>query len=198
MNQEKIFEEISKMKNLMVSKPGTVISEQETNDIRNDIETFRKEATAFFNTNEQKIVDTLRKYANNASDFKNFTNQYEYVTKRNFSKDLFRGVNPVTRDQKEWNEIKEMLSKIGITLGYVSQDPRKGGSYATFDGLVTQPESTNDENKLQDTEQLKQQQRAQSLQVINNRFIQSAESLGLQNPTMDVQTLQTILNQLNS
>lgn len=196
MNQEKIFEELNKMKNLMVAKPGTVISEQETSDIRNDIEEIKDEVTAFFNTDEEKIVDILRKYTNNASDFQNFMKQYEYVTSRNFSEDLFRGVNPVIRDQKEWNEIKEMLSKIGIKLDYVSQDPRKGRSYATFDGLTPQP--TSDENKQQDEERLKQQQRAQALQAINNRFIQSAESLGVENPTMDVQTLQTILNQLNS
>jgi hypothetical protein len=131
-NKENIFEELNKMKNLMRAKAGTVISEQA--DMGYDIATIKAELDNF-NSDEQKIVDILKNYKDKAS-FQNFVNQYKTKIGKDFGVDIFRAIQPYN-DKTEWNDLKNHLSSMGITLGNTSQDPRKGANAATFTGLDT-------------------------------------------------------------
>lgn len=133
MNKENIFEELNKMKNLMVAKSGTVISEQA--DLGYDIATIQAELDNF-NSDEKKIVDILKKYKDKAS-FKNFVSQYKAKSGKDFGVDIYKAIQPYN-DKTEWNDLKSHLATMGITLDQnVTGDPRKGGSSATFAGLDT-------------------------------------------------------------
>ena len=130
-NKQNIFEELNKMKNLIHAKSGTVISEQ--NDLGYDIATIQAELDNF-NSDEQKIVNILKKYKDKAS-FKNFVDQYKSKSGKDFGTDVFRAIQPYN-DKTEWNDLKTHLATMGITLGNnIVSDPRKGSSSATFTGL---------------------------------------------------------------
>jgi hypothetical protein len=112
-NTVNIFEELNKMKNLIHVKRGTVISEQET-DLDKDVEEFRSELFAL-STDEQKLVDILKKYATDKNTFKSFENKY-------YEKN---GVKPTdvsnmattldySNDVAEINDLNSALSKIGL------------------------------------------------------------------------------------
>ena len=131
-SKQNIFEELNKMKNLIHAKSGTVISEQ--NDLGYDIATIQAELDNF-NSDEQKIVDILKKYKDKAS-FKNFVDQYKSKSGKDFGADVFTAIQPYN-DKTEWNDLKNHLATMGITLGNTTVDPRKGKSSATFTGLDT-------------------------------------------------------------
>jgi len=133
VNKENIFEELNKMKNLMVAKGGTVISEQ-TNNVGTDVGTIMQELNKF-NSDEQKIVDIVKKYKSK-SEFQNFLNQYKSISGKDFGVDVYRAVTP-SSDKKEWDDLKSHLSTIGITLGNFIDNNKKIYS-ATFGGLTSQ------------------------------------------------------------
>lgn len=114
----------------MHAKSGTVISEQ--NDLGYDIATIQAELDNF-NSDEQKIVDILKKYKDKTS-FKNFVDQYKAKSGKDFGADVFTAIQPYN-DKTEWNDLKNHLATMGITLGNTTVDPRKGKSSATFTGL---------------------------------------------------------------
>lgn len=132
VNKENIFEELNKMKNLMVAKAGTVISEQVSNT---DIEAIRNEVSKppLINSDEQKIVNIVKKYTADKATFQNFLTQYKKTTGKEFGADMFGTILPAD-DSSEWNDLAKSLAKIGVTLGYQAAGPN---SYATFGGLTT-------------------------------------------------------------
>jgi len=128
--KENIFEELNKMRSLIHAKAGVVISEQA--DLGYDIATIQAELNNF-NSNEQKIVDIVKKYKDKAS-FKSFVDQYKAKSGKDFGVDIYRAIQPYN-DKTEWNDLKTHLGTMGITLGnFVG----KGGiGSATFAGLDT-------------------------------------------------------------
>jgi hypothetical protein len=126
-----IFEELNKMKNLIYAKSGTVISEQA--DLGYDIATIQSELDKT-NSDEQKIVDIVKKYKDKAS-FKQFVDQYKAKSGKDFGTAIFTAIQPYN-DKTEWNDLSNHLKSMGITLGNTNiGDPRKGVNSATFTGL---------------------------------------------------------------
>jgi hypothetical protein len=132
VNKENIFEELNKMKNLMVAKAGTVISEQANPSA--DVGTIMRELIKN-NSDETKIVNILKNYKDKAS-LKNFVDQYKTITGKDFGVALTYAIQPFN-DPTEWNDLKTHLSSLGVALTYASRDNRLGGSYAIFGGLDT-------------------------------------------------------------
>jgi hypothetical protein len=185
VNKENIFEELNKMKNLMVAKSGKVISEQ-TDNVSGDVGTIIRELNNF-DSDEQKIVNILKKYKDKAS-FKNFVDQYKTISGKDFGTDVRRALTP-GQDRVEIEDLKKHLTSIGVTMGDAPYDRSKFPSY-TFSGLDTisaEPEKPKAETKPQS---------GNLAQSVNNRFTKSAESLGIQGGKMDLQTLQSILKTL--
>ena len=71
-----LLEELNKMKNLIHAKAGVVISEQDAMDT--DVNTINSEIFSITNTDEQKIVDVLKKYATDKNTFQNFRSLFGY------------------------------------------------------------------------------------------------------------------------
>ena len=126
-----IFEELNKMKNLIHTKAGVVISEQ--TDLGYDVATIMRELDNF-NSDEQKIVDIIKKYKDKAS-FKSFLDQYKAKSGKDFVTDMYRAITPYS-DKTEWNDLSNHLKSMGITLNSVTTN---GGntSTATLTGLDT-------------------------------------------------------------
>ena len=134
MNKENIFEELNKMRNLMVAKAGTVISEQ-ANDINTDIETVKKEMNkgALVNSDEQKVVDVLKKYGKDKATLQNFLNQYKTTTGVALTDELPKQFQS-DRDKGEIADLNSALSKLGITFE-VGLNPERTKFVASFKGL---------------------------------------------------------------
>ena len=130
MNKENIFEELNKMRNLIHAKAGTVISEQSL-DVSGDVGRLMRQLNAG-NTNETDVVNTIKKYKTK-QDFQNLVSQYEKIVGKKFGGHLRNALDP-TLDTTEWNDLKNHLSTIGITLNqmYNSNDDS-----TTFGGLNT-------------------------------------------------------------
>ena len=112
-NTVNIFEELNKMKNLIHVKRGTVISEQET-DLDKDVEEFRSELFAPL-TDEQKLVDILKKYATDKNTFKSFENKYyEKHGVKPTDVDNMATTLDYSNDVAEINDLNSALSKIGL------------------------------------------------------------------------------------
>jgi hypothetical protein len=134
--KENIFEELNKMKNLMVAKAGTVISEQASN-INADIEAIKKEMTkgALVNSDEQKVVDVLKKYAKDKATLKSFLDQYKTTTGTALTDIITKQFSSNT-DQGEIRDLNSVLSKIGVTFEVgINADRTK--FVASFKGLDT-------------------------------------------------------------
>ena len=216
-NKETMLEELDKMKNLMVAKAGTVISEQE--NVGSDVGTIMQELNKS-NSDEKKIVNIVKKYTTKDS-FKNFLNQYKSISGKDFGGDMYKAIQPYN-DKTEWNDLKSHLATLGVTLG----NQVKGNySWATFTGLDTpavdqqktpsgydmsltktteKPKTPSgyDMSLTKTTEKPKTPENKKKYQTnkpqVQQRFSKSLSSLGIQNGKMDVQTLQTILNSLET
>lgn len=129
-NKTNIFEELNKMRMLIKSKSGTIISEQANPSA--DAGTIMREIGKF-NSNEAEIVKVLKNYKDKAS-FKGFLDQYKTISGKDFGTDLIRAVSP-TNDKTEWNDLTNHLSTLGVALKQQIRDPRKGGSFAIFGGI---------------------------------------------------------------
>lgn len=134
-----IFEELNKMRNLIHTKAGVVISEQANASA--DAGTIMRELDNF-NSDEQKIVNILKKYKDKAS-FKSFTDQYKTISGKDFGADVFRAIQPYN-DRKEWDDLKAHLSSMGVTLGTTTTN-RGNSSAATLTGLDTPAAANTDE-----------------------------------------------------
>ena len=130
MNKENIFEELNKMRNLIHAKAGTVISEQSL-DVSGDVGRLMRQLNAG-NTNETDVVNTIKKYKTK-QDFQNLVSQYEKIVGKKFGGHLRNALDP-TLDTTEWNDLKNHLSTIGITL---NQMYNSGDDSTTFGGLNT-------------------------------------------------------------
>jgi hypothetical protein len=126
-----IFEELNKMRNLIHTRPGVVISEQANAGA--DVGTIMRELDNF-NSDEQKIVNIVKKYKDKAS-FKNFTDQYKTISGKDFGTDVFRAIQPYN-DKTEWADLSNHLKSMGITLGTATTN-RGNSSMATLTGLDT-------------------------------------------------------------
>ena len=137
--KENIFEELNKMRSLIHTRAGVVISEQANPSA--DAGTIMREL-GNVNSDETKIVNTLKNYKDKAS-FKNFVDQYKTISGKDFGTDIMRAITPVN-DKTEWNDLKTHLSSLGVALTHQVRDPRKGGSYAIFGGLTAPATNTDD------------------------------------------------------
>jgi hypothetical protein len=141
VNKENIFEELNKMRNLMVAKAGTVISEQ-ANNINTDIETVKKEMNkgALVNSDEQKVVDVLKKYGKDKATLQNFLNQYKTTTGFALTDQLPKQFDSNT-DQGEIRDLNSVLSKIGVTfeVGINNDRTKFVAAFKGLDGAAAQP-----------------------------------------------------------
>ena len=137
--KENIFEELNKMKSLIHTRAGVVISEQANPSA--DAGTIMREL-GNVNSDETKIVNILKNYKDKSS-FKNFVDQYKTISGKEFGTDIMRAITPVN-DKTEWNDLKTHLSSLGVALTSQVRDPRKGGSYAIFGGLTAPAANTDD------------------------------------------------------
>ena len=231
-----ILEEINKMKSLIRTKAGTVISEQET-DLDKDIEAFKDEivnnAGPLNNVDEKKLVDILKKYATDKNTFQNFQNKFQEKHKYNPTSIMAKSLD-YSNDVAEINDLNSALSKIGLRytnsggiakfeeLSAVRQRNINANYCRVKDDKIVFPGSAYNgslwssyvsANKV--TPEEITAAKATCPQVVvpdvaspaetpkqtgptpSQRFATTATSLGIQNPKMDVATLQTILNTLN-
>jgi hypothetical protein len=104
-----------------------IIFEQDTTDA--DVGDIVKEL-GNFNSDEQRIVDIIKKY-NNKSSFQNFLNKYKTISGKDLDEDLFPTIK-YPGDEKEYLDLKNHLIK---TLGIDVQDVQNpNGTRMTFDG----------------------------------------------------------------
>jgi hypothetical protein len=239
-NKANIFEELNKMKSLIHAKSGVIISEQDE-DINADIRTIKQQMDmGFANTDEQKVVDVLKKYTTSKDIFQNFLNQYKSITGTVLTDELPRHFQP-TNDKNEIADLNTSLQKIGSSFVVkLSDDRRKlvatfggleGGTQLQTTGAVTERQKgitsrycsvkngmytingkAHDWNTYSSSLKVTKDEIAEAKKTCPNvnvapaapagptstqRFATTATTLGIQNPKMDVATLQTILNTLN-
>jgi hypothetical protein len=128
--KENIFEELGRMRSLIHTRAGVVISEQANPSA--DVGTIMREL-GNANSDESKIVNILKNYKDKAS-FKNFVDQYKTISGKDFGADIFRAIQPYN-DKTEWDDLKNHLKTLGVSLIHQVRDNRQGGSYAIFGGL---------------------------------------------------------------
>ena len=137
--KENIFEELGRMRNLIHTRPGVVISEQANAGA--DVGAIMRELDKT-NSDESSIVNIVKKYKDKAS-FKNFTDQYKTISGKDFGTDVFRAIQPYN-DKTEWNDLKAHLGTMGITLGTATTN-RGNSSMATLTGLDTPAAANTDD-----------------------------------------------------
>ena len=130
--KENIFEELNKMRNLIHSKSGVVISEQANPTA--DAGTIMRELDKT-NSDESKIVNIIKNYKDKAT-FKNFVDQYKAIASKDFALDVARAIQPYN-DPTEWKDLVNHLKTLGITTTWITRDTRNGGSYLNLAGLTT-------------------------------------------------------------
>lgn len=106
-----------------------VIKEQAAN-VDGDVEEIMKELDRF-NSDEQKIVDIIKKY-NNRSLFQNLLSKYETISGKDFGDELARAIK-YPGDAKEYMDLKNHLKTFGITLDQTVGSSGRGR--LTFDGV---------------------------------------------------------------
>ena len=137
--KENIFEELGRMRNLIHTRPGVVISEQANAGA--DVGAIMRELDKT-NSDESSIVNIVKKYKDKAS-FKNFTDQYKTISGKDFGTDVFRAIQPYN-DKTEWADLSNHLKSMGITLGTTTTN-RGNSSAATLTGLDTPAAANTDE-----------------------------------------------------
>ena len=137
--KENIFEELDRMRNLIHTRPGVVISEQANAGA--DVGAIMRELDKT-NSDESSIVNIVKKYKDKAS-FKNFTDQYKTISGKDFGTDVYRAIQPYN-DKTEWADLSNHLKSMGITLGTTTTN-RGNSSAATLTGLDTPAAANTDE-----------------------------------------------------
>jgi hypothetical protein len=140
--KENIFEELGRMRNLIHTRPGVVISEQANAGA--DVGAIMRELNKN-NSDESAIVNIVKKYKDKAS-FKNFTDQYKTISGKDFGTDVYRAIQPYN-DKTEWADLSNHLKSMGITLGNANTGgtPQRPEYSATFKGLDTPAAANTDE-----------------------------------------------------
>ena len=131
--KENIFEELNKMKRLINAKAGTVISEQ---NISTDIDTIVKNigSLSLSSENEKAVVNTIINNSKTKQDFENLLSQFKSKTGKDLATELPKVLQP-GRDPNEISQLKNHLSKIGITMSDTKRDGKWAGF--SFGGLDT-------------------------------------------------------------
>ena len=104
-----------------------VIEEQ---SIAKDVDYIKKELDATFNTDEQGIVDVLKKYKTKGG-FNNLMSQFKKITGGDFGAYMGKSFSQ-GRDATEWADLEKHLKGLGISLG--SGQYKSGNN--TFDKLT--------------------------------------------------------------
>jgi hypothetical protein len=105
-----------------------IIFEQDTTDA--DVGEIVRELDRF-NSDEQKIVDIIKKYKNKSS-FQNFLNKYKTISGEDFGSDVARAIK-YPGDEKEYMDLMQHLKTFGVNLGQTAGSSGRGT--LTFDGL---------------------------------------------------------------
>ena len=79
------------MRNLIITKRGTVISEQAT-DMKTDIGTINAQLNTALNADEKLVVNLIKKYTSDKSTFQNFLNQYKWCAAKCGTKFYAKGI----------------------------------------------------------------------------------------------------------
>ena len=192
MNKENIFEELNKMQNLIVAKSGTVISEQPSARLQNI-------------ANIQKTVDA-QGIIKNPSSVLNNTRWSDYIANFNVTQDEINQSKELTKTQKaDDDNTQKRLQNIAHMAKTVNADGMIVNPASQFNNTpwadyiktfnVTRDE-INKANELNKKVTPAPRQSVQSGPSVNTRFADSVKSLGVQNGKMDLQTLQTVLKNL--
>lgn len=96
----------------MVAKAGTVISEQ-ANNVSTDVGTVMRELDNF-NTNEQAVVNIIKKYKTMA-ELQNFFNQFKTISGKDFGNAIGLAFK-VPDDNKEIADLRNHLKTVGAGL----------------------------------------------------------------------------------
>jgi hypothetical protein len=110
-----------------------VLKEQ---DITKDVETVKNELGAMFNTDEQEVVDILKKY-NTSGKFNQFLSKFKEITKKDLGAAFGNSFAPAS-DKTEWKELTDHLKSIGISLKH--QVGKAGENITTIGGGGTPTE----------------------------------------------------------
>lgn len=109
-----------------------VIEEQ---NIAKDVDFIKRELDATFNTDEEAIVNVLKKYKTKGS-FNNLISQFKKITGGDFGAYMGKSFSQ-GRDAQEWADLEKHLKGLGISLGS-SQYKATGNNLAnklTFGGV---------------------------------------------------------------
>ena len=99
-------------------------------DIAKDVETVKSELGASFNTDEQEVVDILKKY-NTGAKFNQFLSKFKEITKKDLGAAFGNSFAPAS-DKTEWKELTDHLKSIGISLKH--QVGKAGENITTIGG----------------------------------------------------------------
>jgi hypothetical protein len=121
------------MRNLIITKRGTVISEQAT-DMKTDIGTINAQLNTALNADEKLVVNLIKKYTSDKSTFQNFLNQYKLTTGNELVDVISKSAFQPTRDKSEIDDLNSSLGKIGVTFEVVL-NPERTKFIASFKGL---------------------------------------------------------------
>jgi hypothetical protein len=198
VNKENIFEELSKMQNLIVAKAGTVISEQPSARLQNI-------------ANIQKTVDA-QGIIKNPSSVLNNTRWSDYIANFDVTQDEINQSKDLTKTQKaSADNTQKRLQNIAHMAKMVNADGMIVNPASQFNNTpwadyiktfnVTREEITkaNELNKKVAPAPRQSGQRSgqTSQSSVNNSFVKTAQSLGVQNGKMDLQTIQSIIKTLD-
>ena len=202
MNKENIFEELSKMQNLIVAKAGTVISEQPSARLQNI-------------ANIQKTVDA-QGIIKNPSSVLNNTRWSDYIANFNVTQDEINQSKDLTKTQKaSADNTQKRLQNIANIARMVNADGMIVNPSSVYNNTpwadyiktykVTRDEinKANELNKKvtpaprQSGQRSGQRSGQTSQSSVNDSFAKTAQSLGVQNGKMDLQTVQSIIKTLD-
>jgi hypothetical protein len=88
-----------------------LIQEQE---LEKDVEAVNKELGAFFSTDEQKVVDILKKY-DTTPKFNEFLKKFQEITKKDLGSAFGNSFVP-SSDKSEWKQLTDHLRKVRVNL----------------------------------------------------------------------------------
>jgi hypothetical protein len=243
-NKVNILEEINKMKNLIHTKAGTVISEQPTQTVDQFVTAFLNSTTGAMGTNLQSIKSILEKIPDKDTFIQFFNKVFERgksfgriindelnpeeanqallfakIIKDRFNVDFDPGVENGVFKKKfkvlNWNMGSATNAETpaanltnrqkNINFNYCSvkngkiENTKSSSNGMTFNDFVSTYTVTASEiaEAKKTCPSVNVAAPAPAGPTPTQRFSTTATSLGIQNPKMDVSTLQTILNTLN-
>jgi hypothetical protein len=95
-------------------------------DLEKDVDTVNKELGSLFRTDEENVVDILKKY-DTTDKFNQFLNKFKEITKTDLGTAFGNSFAP-SSDVSEWNQLTDHLKGIGISLKH---EIGKGGDNIT-------------------------------------------------------------------